>query len=113
MRRASGELFWCHVSGRALDMADPHAAGIWTFLGAYDVAVRFVVAAIAFGLIFQAVHLRHYGFAVLFGALALLFNPLVPTFAFAGDWSRALVVACAIPFVVSLAWNGVPLLRRR
>jgi PAS domain S-box-containing protein len=31
MRRASGELFWCHVSGRALDMADPHAAGIWSF----------------------------------------------------------------------------------
>jgi DNA-binding CsgD family transcriptional regulator len=26
-----GELFWCHVSGRALDAADPHAAGIWTF----------------------------------------------------------------------------------
>ncbi len=30
---ASGgdELFWCHVSGRALDPARPHAAGIWTF----------------------------------------------------------------------------------
>jgi DNA-binding CsgD family transcriptional regulator len=25
------ELFWCHVSGRALDADDPHAAGIWTF----------------------------------------------------------------------------------
>jgi PAS domain S-box-containing protein len=31
MRRASGELFWCHVSGRALDPAEPHAAGIWAF----------------------------------------------------------------------------------
>lgn len=31
MRRASGELFWCHVSGRALDPAQPHAAGIWAF----------------------------------------------------------------------------------
>lgn len=28
---AAGELFWCHVSGRALDPADPHAAGIWAF----------------------------------------------------------------------------------
>lgn len=29
---AGGEvLFWCHVSGRALDPADPHAAGIWSF----------------------------------------------------------------------------------
>lgn len=27
----SGELFWCHVSGRALDPQDPHAAGIWAF----------------------------------------------------------------------------------
>ncbi len=26
-----GELFWCHVSGRALDPLLPHAAGIWSF----------------------------------------------------------------------------------
>ena len=26
-----GDLFWCHVSGRALDPAAPHAAGIWSF----------------------------------------------------------------------------------
>ena len=25
------ELFWCHVSGRALNPEQPHAAGIWTF----------------------------------------------------------------------------------
>ncbi len=31
MRRIDGDLFWCHVSGRALDPADPHAAGIWAF----------------------------------------------------------------------------------
>ena len=30
MKRANGEMFWCHVSGRALDRAQPHAAGIWT-----------------------------------------------------------------------------------
>jgi PAS domain S-box-containing protein len=29
--RDSGELFWCHVTGRALTPSDPHAAGIWTF----------------------------------------------------------------------------------
>jgi PAS domain S-box-containing protein len=27
----AGELFWCHVAGRALDPARPHAAGIWSF----------------------------------------------------------------------------------
>lgn len=31
MRRMNGELFWCHVSGRALDPAAPHAAGVWAF----------------------------------------------------------------------------------
>ena len=31
MRRANGEVFWCHVSGRALNRADPHASGIWSF----------------------------------------------------------------------------------
>jgi PAS domain S-box-containing protein len=31
MKRLTGELFWCHVSGRALDPAQPHAAGIWAF----------------------------------------------------------------------------------
>ena len=27
----AGELFWCHVSGHALDPTAPHAAGIWAF----------------------------------------------------------------------------------
>ena len=27
----AGELFWCHVSGRALNPQKPHAAGIWSF----------------------------------------------------------------------------------
>jgi PAS domain S-box-containing protein len=31
MKRANGETFWCHVSGRALDRENPHASGIWSF----------------------------------------------------------------------------------
>ena len=30
-RFGSGELFWCHVSGRALNPDDPHEQGIWSF----------------------------------------------------------------------------------
>ncbi len=31
MRRATGELFWCHVSGHALLPNEPLGPGIWTF----------------------------------------------------------------------------------
>lgn len=31
MKRMDGELFWCHVSGRALQPKEPHATGIWAF----------------------------------------------------------------------------------
>jgi PAS domain S-box-containing protein len=29
--RHAGEMFWCHVAGRALDPARPHESGIWSF----------------------------------------------------------------------------------
>jgi PAS domain S-box-containing protein len=32
MKRGSGETFWCHVTGRALNRTNPHEAGIWTFM---------------------------------------------------------------------------------
>lgn len=31
MQRATGEAFWCHVSGRALERGSPHAVGVWSF----------------------------------------------------------------------------------
>ena len=31
MKRANGEVFWCHVSGRALNRQSPHESGIWAF----------------------------------------------------------------------------------
>lgn len=31
MRRSDGELFWCHVSGRAFDSSRPLGPGVWTF----------------------------------------------------------------------------------
>jgi PAS domain S-box-containing protein len=43
MKRLSGELFWCHVSGRALDPKRPHADGIWSF---EDLSARRKVSAV-------------------------------------------------------------------
>ncbi len=42
MKRLSGELFWCHVCGRALDPGKPHGAGIWSF---EDLSARRKVSA--------------------------------------------------------------------
>ena len=40
--RFKGETFWCHVTGRALDPSDPHAAGVWSF---EDLSARRTVGA--------------------------------------------------------------------
>jgi PAS domain S-box-containing protein len=31
MKRASDELFWCHVSGTTMQREDPHSSAIWIF----------------------------------------------------------------------------------
>jgi PAS domain S-box-containing protein len=31
MKRANGEVFWCHVTGSALNREEPHESGIWAF----------------------------------------------------------------------------------
>lgn len=80
-------------------------AGIWPDLSPYDVAIRFIVAAGATVLMFRAFALRHYLFGPVFGALALIYNPLAAAFSFSGEWQRALVLASAFPFVASLTWR--------
>lgn len=83
------------------------AAGLWSHLRPYEVVVRFIVAAGAIVVMFQAFHARHYAFAAVFGALALLYNPVAPVFSFSGDWQRVVVFASAVPFVASLVWRNV------
>lgn len=85
------------------------AAGLWSQLTPYEVVVRFIVAAGAIIVMFQAFEARRYAFAAVFGALALVYNPVAPVFSFSGDWQRALVVTSAVPFVASLAWRNVRL----
>ena len=82
------------------------AAGHWPHLGPYDVVVRFVVAAGALAMMFQALRSRYYVVAAVFGALVLLYNPVAAVFPFSGEWQSALVVASAVPFVASLAWRS-------
>jgi uncharacterized protein DUF6804 len=78
------------------------AAGIWSHLGSFDLAVRFIVAAGAMVAMFQAFHTRQFVLAGLFAALVALYNPVAPVLSFSGDWQRAVVVASALPFIVSL-----------
>lgn len=80
------------------------AAGIGSHLGPFEVVVRFLVTASAMVVMFQAFKARDHAVAAVFGALALFYNPVAPTFSFSGDWQRAVVVATAVLFVASLAW---------
>ena len=82
------------------------AAGLWSHLAPFEVVVRFVVTASALVVMFQAFQTRHYAVAAVFGAIALLYNPVAPVFDFSGDWQRAVVVASAVPFVASLVWGN-------
>ena len=82
------------------------AAGLWSHLAPFEVVVRFVVTASALVVMFQAFQTRHYAVAAMFGALALLYNPVGPAFSFSGDWQRAVVAASAVPFVASLVWRN-------
>jgi hypothetical protein len=85
------------------------AAGLWSSLTPYEVVVRFIVAAGAMVMMLQAIRKRHYATAALFGAIALLYNPVAPVFNFSVDWQRVLVVMTAVPFVAALAWRNVRL----
>jgi hypothetical protein len=69
----------------------------------YDVVARFIVAGGALVVMFHAIHAKQYIFAAVFGALALLYNPVVPVFRFSSGWQRAVIVASAVPFAPSLA----------
>lgn len=80
-------------------------AGLWSHLTSYEVVVRFIVAAAALVVMFAAFNTKQYVIAAVSAILVLLYNPLAQVFTFSGDWHRALVVASAVPFAVSLGWR--------
>jgi hypothetical protein len=82
------------------------AASFWSHLAPYDVVVRFMVTAGSMAVMFQALRARRYAFAAVFGAFALLYNPVAPILGFSSDWQRAVVLATAFPFVASLTWRS-------
>lgn len=83
------------------------ASVLCSYFAPYDAMVRFIVAAGAIIVMLQAFHTRHYADVVVFGSIALLYNPAVPVFSFFGRWQRAVMLASAVPFVASLAWHNV------
>jgi len=87
------------------------AAGLGAFLVPYDVVIRFLVAGGALVVMLQAIHIRKYALAAVFLVLVLLYNPVTPLIRFSGNWQRAVVLASAIPFVMSLMWHKVGVLR--
>jgi hypothetical protein len=81
------------------------SAGLWSYLAPHKVGVGCIVAAGAIVMMFQEFHARRYTFAAVFGALAVLYNPVAPVFSYSGAWQRTLLVASALPFIASLAWR--------
>ena len=65
--------------------------------------MRFVVAVGAAIVMFHWLHARKYAVATVFGAMVLLYNPVVPAFNLFGDWQRAFVLASTMPSVAALA----------
>jgi hypothetical protein len=88
------------------------SASLWSHLAPYDIVVRFVLTSGAIVVMFQAFQSRRFAIAVLFGVLALLYNPVSPAFSFSGGWHRALLVASAMPFAASLALGNSRVTRK-
>ena len=86
------------------------AAGVWSNLMAYDLAVRFAVTVGALFVMARAFRTADPILAGVFGTLAILYNPILPLFSFAGSWERAFVVGSALLFWASMYW---PLRRLR
>jgi hypothetical protein len=80
------------------------AAILWSRAAMFDVVIRFLAGTGAIAVMVQSLRTRRYFFALVFAAIVVVLNPIAPIFEFSGDWQRALLVACAAPFVASLAW---------
>ena len=77
---------------------------LWTHTSGYDLWIRFAVALGGMVVLFQAVRRRRYALAAVFATLIVIYNPIVPTFPFAGAAPLSLVLLTTLPFAASLIW---------
>lgn len=87
-------------------------AAVWSSVTPFEIVVRFAVAFGAIILLFQSLKQERYVWAVAFAALAVIYNPVSPLFAFSGEWQRAVVIASACPFAASLVWGAPKVVAR-
>jgi hypothetical protein len=72
------------------------------YVSAHQSVVRVAIGLGAIILLFESLRVRQYAFTALFATLVLLFNPVLPIFAVAGNW--LILLASVLPFVASLVW---------
>ena len=87
---------WASISALFL------AATSWRSATNYQLLLDFVVCIGAVVVVMQAVRAREYRWAAGFGAIALLFNPVVRFLGPPGILPLLIVVACIAPFAISL-----------
>lgn len=78
------------------------AAIFWPYATEFQFVARVLITLGAVVVTVQAINTGSYGFAVLFLAMALLFNPFLPLLVFSGVPSLILVLASTVPFALSL-----------
>lgn len=102
-QRASGRLKW--VKGISLG-ALLVAAAFWARAAEYDLVLRIVVSVGALWVTRQAISERQFRWAAAFAAIALAYNPLIPTFALNGSIAFGAVMATVLFFGASLTLLG-------
>src|SRR5436305_6853708 len=81
------------------------------YVSAYQTVVRFTIGLGAIFILFESIRIRQYAFTVLFGAIVLLFNPVLPTFLLSAH--SVILLASVFPFVACLFWMKEPTRRVR
>jgi hypothetical protein len=99
----------CILALLAAVVMPSHVSTLYVF--AYEAAVRIIIGVGAILMMFNSIRTREYGSIALFGALVLLFNPLVPAFRLWGN--GPILLASILPFVATLLWMRDPSQPRR